>query len=358
MNKLNKFISEFLFNFRIGKKEVKHIYLDEESIKKHHEIRALAIELAETKGERDKLKSIVSEYDENKKNLQSEENIKAKVIKDKQRIDAKKKVDYLSLNSLLNRISRGMITATTWNKDKMLEKVTKIGLTMRGDMIIFGEGEKPLIIGQPKDIFFNPPGLTIETELGLLPLAINERGDWMENIMELETPEYITTSSGKLKLKTASTKPNYEIMRKKDKEKNYWKIKAEESELLNEEYLSRLEKIESEFKIVREGSKNARANYNESNESLTEILKAFYPSEKELLTLRNQSSAQEEDLDSQDKIIEDLREQVEREMVKSSDKTALEKLMNIRRTLADEKQDEREIEASKPVVTATPPQTK
>ncbi len=200
MGKVEEIINELLLGLGIRKKEVKHVEIDPESIKTKDEVHALAIENVELKGERDKLKSIVSEYEENKKSLQSEENIKAKIIKDKQRIDAKQGMDYLSLNSLLNRISRGMITATTWNKKKRLGRVSKLGLTEKGDLIIFGEEDKVLISGQPKDIFFNPAGLITETELGLLPLGINEKNQWMQNIMDLETPEYIITPQGKLNL--------------------------------------------------------------------------------------------------------------------------------------------------------------
>lgn len=327
------------------KTEQRRIELDPESLKQHHINEALAIENGDLKGRIAKYEAMISAYRQSQKDVNEEENVKKYLTEERQRIISENNEEYLSLFAFFNKVNsnkkfRNELVFTTFNRKSKLGQFGDIGITTKGRLVLVdSKGNLILKGGNPKDLFFEVAGLMNDVSKGMIPLAMDEEGTPIENIMTWEMPELIETGTeGKLRFAKARRRPVYEIIKDLDEKISKLTLDLEESEGLNQKYLQENRFLKSENRLGESLVETTYAEQSYDTRKVTMLDRASKKLQEELLTVRQMNVSLEEGAESDGEIMEELREKAERRSSKLPDEIALEKIQDIRKTFSKEEE--------------------
>lgn len=335
MNKLTfklKKAFEWLFP---RKKTTKHITIDEESVKKHHEIRGMANQIAELKGKIAKYDVEEGKKRERKRDKGEEEEVKIFLDKKKREIIKKTTPKYYSLKTFFNKLYkekkfRNRLSFYSFDRSKKLGKFGDFGLSSDGDFVLLDDNRN-LVIKMPRlnDIFQSVSALSNDINTFKIPLNMDGEGGYVENLMVYEAPEIIDTGKG-MRFQKARKRPVYEIIQEYNERINESNNYTEELETLVNEQKKKIDDFERANKIERNSAETARTELSKAENRVTAIERSFRGMENELIHRRQKEEINEKNIEKLEKELDIMRGKAEREGVKLSDEKAREIIENIR----------------------------
>jgi len=353
-------VGDSIKNFFLGNpKRIVHVPLSPESIQDNHQVKALAFENAELKGENAKLKDFVAKIKERDQDKNEEENVKAVLNEQKNEIRLKSQGKVLSLKRFYakyfrDKKFRDKLGIYSFDRSTRLANFGDIGISEDGDFTLFDDsGNMILRMARLKDMMQSVGALGNDMARGMIPINLDKEGAYIENIMVYEAPELIQTGN-KLRFAKARKKPVYEIIQQLNNQLGDVNSELEEAEAMNIELQNKIDRLTSENKVSGEMSETSRAELSHNEQRLTGIDRSFRTVQRDLFNLQNINVIHEDNIGKLESEIADMREKAEREGVKLSDEKALELIQNIRSTVVNELPDFQPQQVSQ----TTPPQKK
>ncbi|MBU0959230.1 MAG: hypothetical protein KKB31_04780, partial [Nanoarchaeota archaeon] len=238
--KLKKLTNDLL-DFLFGKKqvEVKHIDIDPESVRKHHEIRALANDNAKLKGMIGKYQKDEGVRREREKDENTEEKVKLFLNEEKNILEKKDMPQFFSLSSffknyLTNKKFRDNLFLYSFDRSAKIAKFGDFGFSVskngHWNFSVLDENRNIVLeSSRLKDIFQSVGALATDSISGKIPLNLDKEGGYIENIMVYEASELLHTEDG-LKFAKARKKPVYDLLRNLGEENSRLMSDLEEAE--------------------------------------------------------------------------------------------------------------------------------
>lgn len=328
--------------FRI-KKEVR-VPLDPESVKQNTLIKALSYENAELKGDNAKKDKFIAEFREREKDKEEEENVKVILDEEKKELMLKSQGKVFSLKYFFARYFRDKkfrdrLAYYSFDRSNIIAPFGDLAFSDDGDFVILdNKGNMILRMASLKDIFQSVGGLGYDIGSGKIPINLDSDGGYIENIMTYEAPELIATGN-KLKFAKARKRPVYEIIQGLNNQIGELQQDLAESEMHNTQLQNKVDSLEANLKVNEDMSETSRAELTENEERLVGIDRVFRRTQRDQLRLLNITTIQEDSLNKVESEIIKMREEAERQGVKLSDEKAIETIMRIRSTLANELPD-------------------
>ena len=336
---------EVIKNFFFGTpKRVVHIPISPESVKDNHQIKALAFENAELKGENAKLKDFIGKIKERDQDKNEEENVKAMLNDQKDEIKLKSQGKVLSLKKFYERYFRDKhfrekLGIYSFDRSTRISGFGDIGISEDGDFALFdSEGNLVLRMEKLKDMMQSVGALGNDLARGMIPVNLDKEGAYIENIMVYEAPELIQTGD-KLRYAKARKRPVYEIIKQLNGQISELHSDLQEAEAVNTELQNKIDRLNADNKVYEEMSETSRAELSHREQSVTGIDKAFRTIQRDMFNFQNINVIQEDNISKLEEEIEEMRDKAERQGVKLSDERALELIQNIRSTVVNELPD-------------------
>jgi regulator of replication initiation timing len=208
-----------IVDFIFGKKnKLVHIQIDPDSIETNHQVKALAYENAELKGEISKLRNYVGKIKGRDEDKLEEENVKASLNEQKNEIKLISQGKVFSLRKFYGRYFRDKkfresLGIYSFDRSTKLADYGDFGITDNGDFALSDKnGNIILRMGKLKDMMQSVGALGNDISKGMIPVNLDKEGGYIENIMVYEAPELINTGEN-LRFAKARKKPVYEIIR-------------------------------------------------------------------------------------------------------------------------------------------------
>ncbi len=338
-------LGEVIKNFFLGNpKRIVHIPINPDSVKDSHQIKALAFENAELKGENAKLKDFIAKAKERDQDKNEEENVKAMLNEQKDEIKLKSQGKVMSLKKFYSRYFRDKkfrekLGIYSFDRSTRISGFGDIGITEDGDFALFdSEGNLVLRMEKLKDMMQSVGALGNDMARGMIPVNLDKEGAYIENIMVYEAPELIQTGN-KLRFAKARKRPVYEIIKQMNNQISELHSDLQEAEAMNTELQNKIDKLTSENKVNEEMSETSRAELSHGEQQVTGIDKAFRIIQRDMFNFQNINVIQEDNIRKLESEIEEMRDKAERQGVKLSDERALELIQNIRSTVVNELPD-------------------
>lgn len=320
----------------LGPKEVRHLELDPESIKKHHEIKSLAYENAELKGELGRVKSELGELRESEKDLKEEDEVKIELDRQSKEIRKKNYPKYFSLKAFFRRLARdkkGDLFFYDFQGSEKLGKFGDIGFS-NGEIVLLDNKRNIITHGKNiQNIFWSVGGLETDIKAKKVPLCLDKDGGYVENPMVWEAAEYLPARDGKFKFSKARKKPFYEYIKELMGEIGEKQEYIEELELTCTGLQKQIDDLAVSERVSEDSAETSRAELGKAEKRVSSIERIFRGTERDLTQVRDINVILEENLTKLESQVESLREEAEREGVKLSDDKAMESIQNIRREL-------------------------
>jgi len=347
-------IKDAIKNFFLGNpKRIVHVNIDPNSIQDSHQVKALAYENAEIKGDNAKLRNTIAKLKQRDKDKNEEENVKAVLNEKKNEIILKAQGKFFSQKRFWARYFRDkkfreklgfysfdrMTKLAGFGDFGWLEDGSHAVMDKDGNLVSYGRNAK--------DIFQSVGALGNDISRGMIPLNLDFDGVPVENMMVYDMPEIISYGD-KLKYAKARKKPAYEIVQRLNGTISDLHSELEEAEALNIELQNKIDILTSENKVSREMSETSRAELSHTEQRVTGIDKSFRMIQRNLSDLQNINVIQEDNITKVEKEIKIMRDKAEREGVKLSDEKALELLQNVRTTVVNELPDVSQSPVEKP----------
>lgn len=339
-------IRNALKNLFLGNpKKIVHVNIDPDSIQESHQVKALAYENAEIKGENAKLKNAIAKLKERDKDKNEEENVKAVLNEKKDEIKLKSQGRIFSLKKFFGKYSRDKkfrekLGFYSFDRSTRLADFGDFGITEDGDFALL-DREGNLILRMPTlpDMLQSTGALGNDMARGMIPINLDKKGGYFENIMIEEVAELIPTDDGKIRYAKARKRPVYEIIQGLNDRIGDIASDLSESEALNIELQNKIDSLTSENKVSQEMSETSRAELSRSEQRVAGIDKSYRMIQRDIANVQNVNAIQEDNIAKLEKEIDIMRKKAEREGVKLSDERALELLQNIRATIVNELPD-------------------
>lgn len=346
-----------------GKKETKivSVSLDPDIIKRDHLVKALSYENAEIKS---KLADYEQEFAKQKQregDKHEEEHVKAVLNQQKQELQLQSQGKVLSLKSFYGRYFkdkkfREKLALYSFNRAEKLDDFGDFAIAEDGDFVVLNKaGDVILRMQNIKDIFQSVGALGNDLSAGKVPLWLDKEGGWIENIMEYELPEIISTGS-KLRFAKARKRPVYEIIKGLNGEISQLHSDLVETESLAHDLQDKVDSYESQLSMYQQMSETSRAELTANDERLVGIDRVFRQTMRDITQLRKLHEIDEDDLTKLENEVDFLRGEAERNAVEGSDDRALKKIMKVRNTIKGDTiqnndTEKKEISPQQPITT-------
>jgi len=330
-----------------GKKETKTLVkadLDPYTVKRDSLVRALSYENAEIKTRNAQLEQAVAELKQRGTDKNEEENVKSVLNQQKQELKLQSQGKFLSQKTFWARYFRDKkfrekLGFYSFDRSTKIATFGDIGWMDDGDQALLDkDGNIVIRMPKTKDIFQSVSALGNDIESGKIPLWLDKEGGWIENIIEYEIPEIISTGS-KLRFAKARKRPVYEIIQGLNSQISELHSDLAETELLAGELQDKVDRYESLESVQEQMSENSRAELTANEERLVGIDRVFRQTQRDITQLRKLNEIDEDNLTKLENEIEKMRSQAERQNVKLSDEKALELVERIRSTMVNELPD-------------------
>lgn len=341
-------------NFFLGNpKKIVHVPLDPESIQDNHQLKSLAYENAEIKGDNAKLKNAIAKLKQRDIDKNEEENVKAVLNEKKDELILKSQGKIFSLKKFYAKFSRDKkfrekLGIYSFDRSTRLTDFGDLGITADGDFALLDlEGNLILRMSTLPDLFQSVGALGNDMARGMIPVNLDQEGGYIENIMVDQVAELIPTDDGKLKYAKARKRPVYEIIQGLNNRIGDISSELSESEETNITLQNKIDKLTSENKVSQEMSETSRAELSQNEQRVTGIDKSYRMIQRDLANTQNINVIQEENIEKLEKEFEVMRKKAEREGVKLADERSLELIQNIRSTVVNELPDIQQVPTEK-----------
>lgn len=338
MNILNRLFSIF------KRPKLVKVHLNPDSVQDNHQVKALAYENAQLKGEVGKLTNHIAKIKQRDSDKLEEENIKAVLNDQKNEIKLKSQGKVFSLSKFYRKLFqdkrfRQKLGIYSFDRSQKLANFGDFGITSDGDFALFdSDGNLIVRMESLKDIFQSVGGLPNDVSTGVIPINMDDEGSYIENIMDYNVPEIIQTGN-KLKYAKARKRPVYEIIQQLNEVIGGLQSELQESEALNIELQNRIGSLKSEANVNREIAETSRAELSNVENRTIGIDRAFRTVNRDVISYQNLSSIQADNINKLERELARMREKAEREGTKLSDDKALELIQDIRATVVAELPD-------------------
>lgn len=343
-----------LFNKIINffkKKEVKHIEVDPDSIKKHNIIRAQQNKIAKLQAEINKIQ--IKEANEKKREEDKEKDIEVRKALDKQKkqIASKNIPKYFSLKKLFNKIRRDRrfrksLSYYSFDGAKELASFEDMGFTEDGSFVLIGDGGEIILRAErPNNLFWSVAGLNTDVMSGKILIPVTKEGGYVENIMVWDPAKVIPIPGGRFKYSEAGKKPLYKLLADHQRKISILQGEIEQKDETLVELQTQNNTLKRDLRVLGKLNEASNKNLSEVESEGTEMAKSFRRLVRELAKSRDANTVIEANLDKLDRELEAMRSEAEREGVKLSDAKAIEQIKQIRRELIrDEPENPKVIE--------------
>lgn len=298
-------------------------------------------ELVQLKAEKDKLLLELAKHKQTPKKQEEEEIIKYDLNKKKDEIQEVKKTNYFSLGSFFQQVAKNpkilsKIYITDFDRSTKIDKLKDIGIVGDGSVVVVGKNQGVIWGGTNlKDVFFNVRGLNNDFNSGLIPLCVDTEGNYIENTMEYDIPEYKKFGT-KLQYTKARKRPVYEIISEKNKIIQSQNKEIEDLEELTSEYEQENDKLKRDLKVKNTTNQNLISEISERQQSNKNIDQTFQSLIRKLEFSESKNMIVEAELDKLYTIVEKLRDEVEVEGAKTTLVKTLEMVQNIKTNLVND----------------------
>lgn len=334
-------------NFFGKKKEPKTLVkmeIDPYTMKRDTLVRGLSYENAEIKAKNAKLEQEVAKLKQRSVDRNEEENVKVVLNQQKRELQMQSQGKVLALKSFYGRYFRekkfrDKLAFYSFDRSTKLADFGDLAIAEDGDFVLLDSNGRVLLrMEKLKDIFQSVGALGNDMATGKIPLWLDKQGGWIENIMEYEVPEIISTGE-KLRFAKARKRPVYEIIQGLNGQIGSLHSDLAESELMANELQDKVDKYESMLSVQEQMSETSRAELTANEQRLVGIDRIYRQTQKDMAQLRKINEINEDQLTKLETEIEKMRGQAERQNVKLSDDKALEIIQRIRSTMVNELPD-------------------
>jgi len=345
------------FNKKDPKKLVK-MEIDPFTLKRDSLVKGLSYENAEIKAKNAKLEQDIAKLKQRPIDRNEEENVKAVLNKQKQEIQLQSQGKVLSLKSFYGRYFRDKklrdkLAFYSFDRSTKLGDFGDLAIAEDGDFVLLDKSGNILMrMSKLKDMFQSTGALGNDMASGKIPLWLDKEGGWIENILEYEIPEIISTGE-KLRFAKARKRPVYEIIQGLNGQIGQLHNDLAESELMANELQDKVDKFESTNSVQEEMAETSRAELTANEKRVVGIDKIYRQTQKDMAQLRKINEINDDVINKLENEFEEMRQQAERENVKISDKKAKELFQQVRSTMVNELPDPPE---PKTPESTTPPQ--
>lgn len=320
-------------------KQVKHIRIDEDSVREHNMINALANENAELKGERAKLVSELGKYRQSKQDKEDEQEVRWELNERKKELQEKNNPTYFSFKRFFNKL-RGdkklaqKLAFYSFNNQEKLAKFGDIGFSSDGNIVILSEqGEVILSAPTPNRIFFSPGGLGNDVDTYKMPICVTPDGKYIENILDWKPAKIMRKINGKFQWVSAEKKPLYDYLAELNEEISNLQGEIAEKELTITNLQKQVNDLQVSQRVAEDLSETSRAELSQAEKEVSSISRIFRGTERELSQLRDTNVILEDNLEKLENQLTVWRDKSESEENKNKLERAIETVLQIRGTL-------------------------
>jgi len=331
--------------------KVVSVPLDEATIRTNTQVKALAYENTELKSSNAKKDKVIAQFRERTKDINEEENVKVVLDKQKKQLKLQSAGRVFSMKSFWAKYFRDAkfrkkIGIYSFDRKTKLAGFGDLAIAENGDFVLLDQDYNQLMRSQNlKDLFQSVGALSTDISRGVLPIWLDKDGGYVENIMEYEAPELISTGS-KLRFAKARKRPVYEIITDLSNTIGEQQQDLAESEMMNTQLQNKVDELESQLRVHSNMAETSRAELTTNEERLVGIDKVFRNTERDMIKFQNLVSIQEDENSKMKVINQALVDEAERQGVKLSDEKALELVERIRSTIVNEMPDPQTVSQS------------
>ena len=318
-------------NFFFPQKKLVEVPIDPESIRSHQVVRAVTYENAELKGKVAKLEDYIGKLRESADDKKEEENIKIILNQKKKELELKSQGTVFSLRAFFGKFFRDKkfresLGIYTFDRKERIANFGDIAIADNGDFVLLDKnGAMVLRMQRLKDLFQSVGALNVDFSRGAVPIWLDSDGAYIENIMEYEVPEIISTGD-KLRFAKARKRPVYEIIQGLNDRIMELTNQTEEAEMINIDLQNKIDKLESSSKIHEQLSETSRSELTEKEERIVGIDKTFRTIQKDLVRSQNMNVMLEDEIGYLEVIKRRLKVKAERGEGNTSYDDAIDKI--------------------------------
>ena len=297
--------------FFFKKKEIKHIELDPESVKKWHNIRILANENAELKARLARLESKEGKRQEREEQREQTEEMRLELNKQKRELDKKNSPWYFSLKTFFNKTRTKKFKNLAYYdfmRSKKLGRFGDFGFAFDGDFIIMDDkGEILMKAPDLNTIFQSVAGLGNDVPSLKIPLNVNGKGEYVENPMTWEVPEFVPAGGGKFQWSKARKKPFYDYLTELRQQIQDQHEDIEKLELVNTELQNENDELNVAIRVAGNSANTARKELGTSEQRVSAIDTQFREIANELAQVRGTNTVLEKEIEDIEEKLEELK---------------------------------------------------
>lgn len=207
-----------ILNF-LRKKKIVKVNLNSDDLTDYQKLQEALNEIAYLRGQEARRKAEEGKLRKQDKEKQEEEQKINELNKQEVELN-KKDLNGFSLFKLLEyqKKAKNKVQFTTYDGKKTIGLVEDFLITADGGLAVVSGGK---IVWASKDInhvFYSVGGLNNMAKNYMIPLCVNDKGQFQPNIMQEETTDVVMSTDGKFRINRISRKPFNELLADKDEE--------------------------------------------------------------------------------------------------------------------------------------------
>ncbi|MCX6748704.1 MAG: hypothetical protein NT076_03795 [Candidatus Pacearchaeota archaeon] len=338
--------------------KIVEVPIDADSIRENHLVKALSYENAELKGKNAKLETEIGKQRQAEKDLDEEENVKVALDEKKKELRMLSQGQVFSLRSFFakyfrDKKFRDKLAIYSFDRSTKLANFGDLAIADDGDFVLLDKKLNMVLrMSNLKDLFQSVGALGVDVASAKIPIWLDKNGGYIENVMEYEAPELISTGN-KLKFAKARKRPVYEIIQGLNNQIGELQQDLAESEMMNTQLQNKLDSLDSTLRVNETMAETSRAELTTNEERLTGIDRVFRNTQRDMLRLQTLNQVEEDNINKLENEIEIMREKAEREGVKLADEKVLDLITRIRSTLVNELPDSPPAQVSQGAIQGT-----
>lgn len=332
-----------IFSF-LKKKKVVKVDLDPDSIRDNTQVKALAYENAELKADNAKKDKFIAELRRKDEDKKEEDNIKILLDEQKKELKSQSSGKILFLKKFYARYFRDKefrdkLAFFTFDRKTRLSGFGDFGFSEDGSLVLMDDKNNILLkMRSLPDMIQSVGALGNDMARCMIPINMDDEGNYIENVMVYEAPELIQTGD-KLRFAKARKKPVYDIIKRLNNTIGDLQSDLAEEEALNINLQKKIDVLNANKDLNQQIAETSRAELSNVEKSASGIDQSFRMLQRDLLKYQNLGNIQEEQLAQLERELTAMRSKAEREGVKLNDEKALEIIQQIRGTMVNEMPD-------------------
>lgn len=334
-----------ILNFIFGKqKRIIKVPISPESINDNTQVKALAYENAELKGDSARKDKVIAEYKQRDVDKNEEQSVKVALNDEKTELRLKSQGQVVSLKKFYNKLLRDKkfrdrLGIYSFDRKTRIAGFGDFGFADDGGIVLLdNNGNQIMKMSNLNDMLQSVGAFGNDVARGMIPINVDSEGGYIENIMIYQASELVKKGN-KLEFAKARKRPVYEIIQDLNSTIGEYQEEAEENELLIIELNNKVNKQSSELKVYGKMSETSRAELSHIENKTLGIDAAYRTIQRSVINGQNLAVINEETIAALEKELSDMMAKASREGVKLSDEKALELFQEIRSNVINELPD-------------------